>query len=355
MTEVAAPAACERQRLEFGASGLIQYPIDEADGPDGAVLADIRFGISHGRDATDPRRITIGARPLAGSPSREVWCLPHATTAGCADGVGYVGGKDFLFAHVLVVESDDADLTRLTYQAYRRLLGVVQSSACPHPLRIWNYVHRINDSDRGIERYQAFCVGRALAFAESTIPERSLPAATAIGCDAPGLSVHLLAGRLPGAPLENPRQRSAYRYPLEYGPRAPSFARATGFEGPQQTWELAVSGTASIVGHLTMHPGSLSRQLRETIRNLQVLIKESPIKTRPRMHAAPALLKVYLRDAHRIDDVDTSLRAWIGEESRIIYLHGAICRRDLDIEIEAHFSIAKTRRDRAGCTDREHE
>src|SRR3546814_12468443 len=55
-----------------------------------------------------------------------------------------------------------------------------------------------------------------------------LPAATAIGrCDdARVVQVYWLAARTPGMPVENPRQVSAYRYPRQYGPQQPSFARA---------------------------------------------------------------------------------------------------------------------------------
>jgi chorismate lyase/3-hydroxybenzoate synthase len=39
------------------------------------------------------------------------------------------------------------------------------------------------------------------------------------------LQVYGLAARHPGTPVENPRQVSAWRYPRQYGPTAPTFAR----------------------------------------------------------------------------------------------------------------------------------
>ncbi|WP_052315007.1 hypothetical protein [Thiocystis violascens] len=306
---------------------------------DDGVLAEIAYGTRHVRDPADPRRIVIGTPPIAGAPARDVWPLAEPTTAGWFDDIGYVVGEGFLFAHLLVPEPAGADLTCLTRQAYTRLLAFVRASRCPHPLRVWNYLSRINEDDGGIERYQSFCRGRAMAFAEAAIPDSRCPAATAIGCDAPGLSIHLLAGSQAGTPIENPRQISAYRYPPNHGPRPPSFARAMLYAGPERSRELAISGTASIVGHVTMHPGHLPRQLRETLRNLAAVIDNVPGDSATlRRHLR--WLKVYLRDPERAREVDAVLRVWAGGHVPILYLRGAICRRALEIEIEGHCAPA---------------
>ncbi|CRI65567.1 conserved hypothetical protein [Thiocapsa sp. KS1] len=319
---------------------MIAYASSDPDGADGGLLADIRFGLHHDRDPADPRRIQIGTPPIADSPRREVWRLPQTGTSGWSGDIGYVCGGDFLFAHLLVQEPAGADLTAVTQRAYVQLLGFLRDAGFPHPLRIWNYMPRINDEEMGLERYQAFCRGRAAAFAEAAIPERCFPAATAIGCEAAGLSIHLLAGRVAGVPIGNPRQISAYRYPRPYGPRPPSFARALCYRGPCGTLELTISGTASIVGHVTMHPGEPMRQTRETIRNLRSLVAHARIAPHRSDQGPPALLKVYLRDPERIRDVDTLLSAWTRDRSEIMYLHGIICRRDLEIEIEGHDSVS---------------
>jgi chorismate lyase/3-hydroxybenzoate synthase len=318
----------------------ISHQAGGRNAPDDRVLADITHGVCHLRDSADPRRIVIGTPPIANAPNHEVWRLPESTTTGWCGDIGYVVGGDFLFAHLLVPEPAAADLALLTQQAYARLLAFVRASRCPHLLRIWNYLSRINEYEQGIERYQAFCKGRAVAFAEASIPDADCPAATAIGSDAPGLSIHLLASRQGGTPIENPRQISAYCYPPTYGRRAPSFARAMLYAGPQQSSELAISGTASIVGHVTMHPHHLLRQLRETIRNLDRLIDNARFRASPRRPEPPAWLKVYLRDPDRVQEVDARLRAWAGGDASILYLRGAICRRALEIEIEGHYAVA---------------
>jgi chorismate lyase/3-hydroxybenzoate synthase len=318
-------------------ASMLAYRADAADdtAADGVLLADIGHGPTHRRSGADPRRIVIGTPPIGGC-SRELWRLPAGpVTCGWSGDIGYVQGGDFLFAHVLVAEPAGADLAQLSRDAYGRLLAFVRGSPCPELLRMWNYLSRINEQEHGMERYQAFCKGRAQAFSEADIPAHRFPAATAIGSAAPGLSVHLLAGRRPGTPIENPRQVSAYDYPLPYGPRPPSFARAMCYAGPKGSRELAISGTASIVGHLTMHPKDLGRQLRETLRNLDMLADHARLA--PRGPAdPPLLLKVYLRDPRRLPEVAPALRQWAGPRSRIMYLQGAICRQALDIEIEAH-------------------
>ena len=306
-----------------------------------AVLADIGYGGAHGRDAADPRRLVIGTPPV-GPAMREIWRLPDGPTeTGWAGDVGYVRGGDFLFAHLLVAEPAGAGLVDVARAAYDRLLAFVRNGPCPELLRMWNYVARINDHAQGMERYQAFCKGRALAFADAAIPAHCFPAATAIGSPAPGLSVHLLAGRHAGTPIENPRQVSAYHYPLPYGPRPPSFARAMCYAGPGRSRELAISGTASIVGHLTMHPNSLHLQLRETLRNLDALVDQARLAP-TRSGQPPLLLKAYLRDPAHQPRVEPALRAWAGPTARILFLHGAICRHALAIEIEAHCSTPGT-------------
>lgn len=318
------------------------YDYDHTDESDNAtadhrLLADIGYGPRHQRSSSNPRRIVIGTPPIGGC-NRERWRLSTGpVTSGWSGDIGYVHSGDYLFAHLLIDEPAGNDLAQLTRAAYGRLLAFVRDSQCPELLRIWNYLPGINEQERGLERYQAFCLGRFQAFNDADIPACKFPAATAIGSPAQGLSVHLLASRQPGTPIENPRQIRAYEYPLPYSPRPPSFARAMRYIGPQQSRELAISGTASIVGHVTMHPHNLGRQLHETLRNLDILREQGQGSlhglSNPRL-----LLKVYLRDPGRLPEIAPRLLEWAGAQSRIMYLQGAICRRALEIEIEAHSS-----------------
>jgi chorismate lyase/3-hydroxybenzoate synthase len=84
-----------------------------------------------------------------------------------------------------------------------------------------------------------------------------------------------------------------------------------------------------------MHPHHIGRQLRETLRNLEALTTQNSIAPFA-AKGKSLLLKVYLRHPDRIGEIAIPLRAWAGSDARIIYLKGDICRRELEIEIEAH-------------------
>ena len=137
--------------------------------------------------------------------------------------------------------------------------------------------------------------------------------------------------------IENPRQVSAYRYPRRYGPRSPSFARATAVAGPDGSTLLMISGTASVVGHRTLHEGDVDAQLEEVIRNLETLLSESASQLgRPGLAEfdEASLLRVYLRHAEDWPAIERRLRQrWPGVH--LAGLRGDVCRADLLVEIEA--------------------
>src|SRR5690606_12669193 len=145
---------------------------------------------------------------------------------------------------------DPAGMIGAAAQAYARLAAFVGASDTPYLLKVWNYIDAITQGDGDSERYRQFCIGRVRGL--GNVDATRLPAATAIGCrnGARVLQVYWLASAEPGAPVENPRQVSAWRYPRAYGPQPPSFARAmlppTGSRMP-----LLPSGPASLVRHAT--------------------------------------------------------------------------------------------------------
>jgi chorismate lyase/3-hydroxybenzoate synthase len=170
----------------------------------------------------------------------------------------------------------------------------------------------------------------------ATLPGIGYPAATAVGKTSDArrsLQVCWLAGREPGVEIENPRQLAAYRYPRCYGPAAPSFSRAMLVPGPL----LLVSGTASIVGHESMHPGDTIAQLHETLDNLDALLRQAAeTAARPVPRLGPdSLLKVYLRHANDAAPVVQQLHARLGDGLPLVILAADICRQELLLEIEA--------------------
>lgn len=286
------------------------------------------------RDVEFPLAV-VNMPVLGGEPLVEVWTSPVPTFCGRERGIAYSRNHLVLFGAVEIKQSDQIWLDRDTHQAISRMLGFIKNQGYPHLLRIWNYFPGINVKDNEIDRYQLFCLGRHQAFFEhGSLFSHELPAASALGTAAGSLWIYFLASKDPAIQRENPRQISAYRYPRQYGPHSPSFARAT-----LARWEteshLYISGTASIVGHLSVHPGDVQQQMTETLANIRALIeytaREEAIDMSP---GNITLLKVYIRQAQHFPLIREMLEKALGADRPVLYLQADICRRDLLLEIE---------------------
>jgi enamine deaminase RidA (YjgF/YER057c/UK114 family) len=229
-------------------------------------------------------------------------------------------------------------------QVYRELFALLQASASPQLLRLWNYIADINLETGGIERYRQFNVGRQQAFlAARRTAFDGAPAACALGTWQGPLTVHFLAGPQATVAVENPRQVSAYRYPSDYGPSSPTFSRAALAVLGGDREAMFISGTASIVGHATQHPGDVRAQTEETLRNIDALLARAAElgAAKPRaIHRRDALdCTVYVRHRADLGVIRETFERIVGPDSasarRAIYLHADICRADLLVEIEA--------------------
>jgi chorismate lyase/3-hydroxybenzoate synthase len=265
-------------------------------------------------------------------PLLETWFAAGAVERGESDGVRYAASGDVLMGYV---ESEAVLLETPTYNAMSSILGVLRRKGYPHLLRVWNYFPGINEDDMRLERYKRFCVGRHRAFFEDDPGfTRSLPAASAVGSKAGHLLIYFLASKTAGIPQENPRQIAAYRYPPRYSPKSPAFARAT-LTKLDGTATLFISGTASIVGHETVHADDVARQLEETLANIDSLIAATCAREGVDLDRSDLrLLKVYLRRAEHYGLVREKLRYELGERFPVLYLQADICRADLLLEIE---------------------
>jgi chorismate lyase/3-hydroxybenzoate synthase len=231
-----------------------------------------------------------------------------------------------------------SDVAGAAQALYAQLIATARPSAHPYLIRIWNFLGAINAGEGDAERYRRFCVGRNAAV--DAMFRDPPPAATAIGApdaEAP-LSVVALCSAQPAIALENPRQTPAWQYPREYGPVPPGFSRGAVLRDADGATLLA-SGTASIVGHVSLHAGDVVAQLDESLANLHVLLDEGSRRggERFRMDGLQAL-RVYLRDSASLDAVQARLAAQGLPLDRIAFLHGDICRRELDVELEGVFS-----------------
>lgn len=287
----------------------------------------------------DPRYLHVPLSPLreAAAPY-EVWRSAGPVATGREGAIRYSHDGALMFG-VLEWEEPDGGILHASAHAYAALVAFWRDSDYPHLLRIWNYFDAITLGEGDGERYRQFCVGRVQGLGD--VDTRTLPAATAIGSrdGRRVLQVYWLAAREPGLPLENPRQVSAYRYPREYGPQSPTFARA--LLPPSPRVPLLLSGTASIVGHASRHADSLRAQLDETLTNLDSLLgaaRERAPMLSPHLDGT-SRLKVYVRDAADADAVAAQLEARLGTRVPWLMLHADVCRRELLVEIEGMHGV----------------
>ena len=189
------------------------------------TLAVFDFDVAGGRPS-DPRHLRVPLPPLVPDVPRECWSVEGVVTHGFADGVRWAAGAGWRFVAVEVDEAACGGIEAASEHAYELLLAHVAAAPEKHLQRIWNYLGAINAGEGDGERYRLFCNGRARGLTARGV--KRYPAATAIGHHGPDglLQVYALCATEPGAALENPRQVSAWKYPRQYGPTAPSFARS---------------------------------------------------------------------------------------------------------------------------------
>ena len=244
-----------------------QQPLD-ALLADPRLLAVFGFGIQAAPAHADPRYLHV-ALPVTGDAVFECWQVDGEVRHGRSGEIAWSEDGQLQFCALNV--PDNGDIEAAARHAYTQLHAWLARSDYPHPLRIWNYLDAITDGPGDEERYRRFCVGRAQGIGRELAPT-DLPAATAIGHPQPTgrFQLYWLAARTAGTPLENPRQVQAWRYPRQYGPQAPGFARA--LLPPSAGMPLLVSGTAAVVGHASQHGDSLQQQFEEILANLRSLV-----------------------------------------------------------------------------------
>jgi chorismate lyase/3-hydroxybenzoate synthase len=282
-------------------------PLSELDGD---VLAAVAFG------GAAPNALLSVDIPQLGEARVELWRSTLPVRRQERDGVALADDGEVLAGALAC----DDDIHRAAACVYDRLIGATRAAGYPHLLRVWNHVRGINGVEHGLERYRAFSAGRHEAFAKHGYAMRGdLPAASAVGMRTGGVASYFLASREAVQSIENPRQVAAYDYPPRYGPRSPSFSRATLGAGL-----MFVSGTASVVGHETRHAGDVAAQLEETLVNLGIIAGGRELVT----------AKVYIRRAGDYPLIAARLREAM-PRTQTMFLHADLCRADLLVEIEA--------------------
>lgn len=309
------------------------------------MLGGARLGSERLPAARSPWPLQAITAPLLGAAPaslEEIWRCALPCTTGNTEGVAWRRSGNLLYGVIELAEADfpaspaASSLQAASREAYRRIFRLLDSQDLPHLWRVWNYLAEINREVDGLERYRQFNIGRQDAFLEYRRGATgNVPAACAIGLAGGPLSIAFLAGSQAAVAVENPRQVSAYNYPAEYGPRSPTFSRAALVYPPGQEI-LFISGTASIIGHQTVHIGDLSGQCRESMANIAAVVAAANALARSPAYALSELsYRVYVRQAADFPEIHKTLTALIGGEAQIVYVQAAICRHDLLLEIEA--------------------
>lgn len=303
--------------------------------PDRSSLA--AFCFDPPRNALRPGPGLIVDVPLApAAPGlAEVWSVPGPVEAGEIDGLPVARARGVVFGALSVPAQRAGELEDAAFTGYARILRATRGL---HLYRFWNTVPRINADENDLERYKLFCRGRSFAF-ERHFGERfpaHLPAASAVGSRGGDLVIAFMAGEDEPQHRENPRQVAAWAYPESYGPRSPSFARATCLPS-SLGGAVLLSGTASVVGHESAHPGDTAAQVDETVRNLDALLSAAVDPADPRRSVT--MLKAFVRHREDFVLVREALSRAYGPHVPVLVLQADICRAELLVEIEGLASI----------------
>lgn len=306
-------------------------------GRDEAVFGELmRVHFGSGREPIGAVRVRLQAL----HDTAEAWLAQGRVQGGNSGGARFAADESFLFGTLDLDERDYPDFEAVVADAYERMRRVSMLHGYPYSVRTWSYFSGINEGYGDEERYRQFCCGRERGLGPAWF--ESEPAATVIG--RPELSARFqlqwLAATQPGVAIDNPRQTPPHEYPREYGPTPPRFARGHLWRDARGA-VLLISGTASVVGHRSMHPDQLRPQFEETERNLRVLLERAAgVLGRPAAFDAGTLLRVYVREAEHLYEVADLVRERFGPNVHAAILHGEVCRRELLVEIDGvhHFA-----------------
>jgi len=281
--------------------------------------------------------VRTGLEPLSPRKYSEIWHVNGPVRSWVESRLGISCSHDYMCVHTSCSESDNDSLAPRAAAIYGDMLAALSKHGYTQLIRAWNFIPDINRGTGDKERYRQFCLGRASGFGEHDVHVGALPAASAVGVPGPGqLTVVMMACRSEARHIENPRQVEAYRYPRRYGPRSPSFARASLLTNRHNESILLTSGTASIRGHESIHSFDLLPQIDETLENLDAVKQQAQSVHDYRLKASSesALVRVYLRNKQDLERARERLKGRVGRPDQVVYLHADICRRELEIEIE---------------------
>ena len=269
-------------------------------------------------------RVQLRNQVLAG-PGDETWDIGPVQHRGAdAFGIHRFESEGFLCLAVVapVTQPSIREISRTLYAALIQHLGVF------HFHRIWNFIPEINRNHGVLDTYKLFCLGRAEAL--EALHNTPLPAASAVGTPGEHLVIVAIAGNAKAFPVENPLQVPAYRYPERYGPRSPSFARATRVNAS----ELYVSGTASIRQSESVHTGDVAAQFALAMDNIDLVIRAAGLGDAG--HVNHQKRRIYVRHPRDWQVLQSHPAADAQNLMTLNVIQAEICRPELLVEVETY-------------------
>ncbi|WP_295446747.1 hypothetical protein [uncultured Thiodictyon sp.] len=329
-------------RLEYLPVSRLSQPAP--DGEPGALGGVCFFHPAIADDGAQLPLLSVDMPLLeGGEPICEVWSSQEALRSGRHHGIRYRQGETLLFGCLTLDEATQlhlrdgrTPLQAATQAAYEAIFELLESLGYNAILRFWNYFPAINAVSHHLERYLQFNIGRQDAFlSHGRGVIGNVPAACALGSTGAALQIAFLAVRAEPLAIENPRQISAYHYPSQYGPRSPTFSRASLVKLHGRNL-LFISGTASIVGHQTLHAGDAQAQTRESLHNVAAVVAEANRRAPGAgLELRDLAYKVYIRHPRDLVSVRQEMMKFIGTPVSAVFLQADICRADLLLEIDA--------------------
>lgn len=311
------------------------------------LLGAVRYGT--GAQITESQGIAIPMPRLqAAETAWTCWLGQAPIRNGSCGKLQFKHDENMLFGHIQLREADFSSLPdcsalqAASRAAYNAVFETLRRTGFKHLVRCWNYLPAINADGGGLERYRQFNIGRQEAFAASPhAAQEGSPAASALGTPSGDLSLYFLASHTLPIALENPRQVPAYHYPNQYGPRSPIFSRGA-LLPLTHSETLFISGTASIIGHASVHHGDVAAQTAETLRNIAAVVEAANTHAvTPPFQCRDLLLKVFVRHADDLPAIHQIIAQEWGNTEHALFVQADVCRAELLVEIEAFCSHSR--------------
>ena len=105
-------------------------------------------------DSREPRHVPVALRQLDRTERVEVWRSRGPIKTGSWDRLRFAQGEQLTMGHIALDLGHTGDMRECSRLGYDILQSYLQQSPHPWPLKIWNYIPRINEGkgDAGLYR-----------------------------------------------------------------------------------------------------------------------------------------------------------------------------------------------------------